>query len=265
MDKTTEEDVSSLDIGNLPVESSVEEGNNNEQAENEAVEGTAETSEEENKVSYSRFKNVHNRYKESERRAQELEMRLEELESASRFNQRDVSYEGKKWDTWVKLYGDSEASKEAYKDWMSEFAAPDETYIRQVAADAYTQQARAEERRISSNEQTIDDELEDLSVNVGRELNDDEQIAILNIMEEFSIKDDDDNILRLYPAEKAWNIYESNIQAGQVNRTQQRNKVASLTGLKTSGEPTASTKNQNNKDFDPRWEAMDASIHSRLK
>ncbi len=155
-EKTEEKefDVSGLDIGKLEVDAPVgEDEQKEEETQNESAAGADDTSDEENKVSYSRFKNVHSRWRESERKAQELEERLQELEStrAERIEREAPSYEGKKWTTWVKLYGDTPQSREAYQDFMSEFAPPDESYIQQVAAQAYLNEARNEERRVAQN------------------------------------------------------------------------------------------------------------------
>lgn len=264
MDKKIEEqDVAGLDIGSLPVTSDEEEKEIEEDG-GKSAEGADETSEEENKVSYSRFKNIHERYRTEERRAQELEARVEELESnkAERIERETPSYEGKKWTTWVKLYGDTPQSRDAYQDFMSEFAPPDESYIREVASRAYRETERSDRVRIENNERTLDDQIEDVSVLIGRDLTDDEQVSLLEIMDKNSLTDDDGNILKLYPAEKAWDIYEIESRAGKESRTTARNKIAALNSSGTRGEPTPS-RNQENKDFDPRWEALDSSMRRR--
>ncbi len=265
------QDLSSLDIGKLAVGAPSDEAAENTEEKEEIreegkpAEGAGDTSDEENKVSYSRFKNVHSRYREAERKAQELEARLEELESrkAERIEREVPKFEGRKWETWTKLYGDSEQSRTAYRDYMAEFAPPDESYIREVASRAYQEEARAESRRIETNERTIDDELEDLSVIVGRDLTDEEQVAVLDIMDKNSLADEDGRILKLYPAEQAWDIYEIESQAGKSSRQAARNRVAGLTGSSSSGEPTAHGRAQEDKTFDPRWEALDASMNRR--
>ncbi len=274
MDEVKKEEVAGLDIGSLPVnqEPSVEEPDKEKEGVEESDNGerAPETSEEENKVSYSRFKNIHTRYRESEKRAQELEARLAELESSrgERIEREAPSFEGEKYQAWKKLFvgenaQDTPQLREAYQIYMSQFAPPDESYIQKIAAQAYEQSVRNEERRVASNERTLDDQLEDLSISIGRDLTEEEQIAVLDIMDEFSAKDNDDRILSLYPAEKAWEMYE--IQSGGVrsSRTEARNKVASLTSSGTRGETTGSGKAQEDKAFDPRWEALDASMSRR--
>ncbi len=270
MDEQEKKDVAQIDINNLPVnqDASVEEPVQGEEGVRENGNGneeTPETSEEENKVSYSRFKNVHTRYREAEKRAAELEARLQELESsrADRIEREAPSFEGRKWESWKKLYGDSPEARDAFKTWMEDFAPPDESYIQQVAAEAYEQQVRNEERRIASNERTLDDQLEDLSISLGRDLTEDEQVAVLDIMDEFSAKDEDDRILSLYPAEKAWEMYEIQSQGSRSPRIQSRNKVAALTGSGTRGDVSATGRAKEDKEFDPRWEALDASLNRR--
>lgn len=269
MDEKQKEEIAVMDIGSLPVNQEPSEEEPDKETEAQTQDqgtGTPEPSEEETKVSYSRFKNIHTRYRDAEKRAAELEAQLAELESqraVPSFEREAPKTEGRKWETWKKFYGDSDQSKELFRDWMNEFAPPDETYIQQIAVQAYEAQARNEERRVAGNEQYIDDQLEDLSVSLGRDLTDEEQTEVLEIMDEFSATDEDGRIISLYPAEKAWEIYEIQHNVGTSTRIQNRNKVAALTSTGTKGEVSASGKGQENKDFDPRWEAFDASLQRR--
>ncbi len=182
---------------------------------------------------------------------------------AERIERDTPSYEGKKWTTWIKLYGDTPQSREAYQDFMSEFAPPDESYIRQIASQAYQETERSEARRVETNERTLDDQLEDVSVSLGRDLTDEEQVALLEIMDKNSLTDDDGRILKLYPAEQAWEIYEIESQAGNAPRKEARNNVARLTGSGRSGGSSTSGRAQEDKTFDPRWEALDSSLNRR--
>src|ERR1035437_9493031 len=80
----------------------------------EEVEEGAESSVEETKVPYSRFKNIHNRAKEAEEEADKWRARAEELEQ-SRYTKHEVEESSDMPSSWQKLYGDNDASKEAWK------------------------------------------------------------------------------------------------------------------------------------------------------
>jgi hypothetical protein len=69
---------------------------------------------------------------------------------------------------------------------------------------------RQEKLRVSGNIAIIDENLENLSLYVGRLLTEDETSAILDIVDEYTPKDDKENYLvELLPFDYAWKIYEA--------------------------------------------------------
>jgi hypothetical protein len=68
---------------------------------------------------------------------------------------------------------------------------------------------REQERlRVKDNVATIDESLEDLEAEIGRELTEDETSAILDIVDEYTPKNDEGNYLvGLLPFDYAWQIY----------------------------------------------------------
>ncbi len=65
------------------------------------------------------------------------------------------------------------------------------------------------ESYVKEEEAEIDKQLEDLEELIGRKLTRDEQFAILTIVDEHSIKDDDGYIVEFLPFDYAWKIYQA--------------------------------------------------------
>ena len=252
-----------VELGILPVnqESSVEtpdKENEELNTETDGAEGAPETSAEENKVSYSRFSNINQRRKEAERRAWELEREIEELKQRREVRKDesdDIPAE------WFELTGgDTPQSRKAYQI-LRNTLNPSEDKIRQLAEEAYYQAEVTESRRVSENERTIDDQLEDVSISLGRDLSDDEEVALLEIMDEYSAKDEENNIYSLFPAEKAWEIYEMQSGSRVSSRKMARDRAASMISSPSQGEPALQGRSKANKDFDPSWGAWEGQLN----
>lgn len=213
-----------------------------------ADDDTADTLVEGNKVRYQRFQNVLQRAKEAEQKAAEAEARAEELRRQYE-SYRPVQPSSDLPSYWIKLYGDSPESAEAYKidreqkDLMRQEA-------REEAIRAVQEQQREEVRVNQENLNTIDTHLEALTEYVGRELTESEQSSVLDIVNEFTPQDEEGNYLgALLPFDKAWDIYEMKNQVEKAPRRQSRDNVASLTGSQTSGD--TSIQAEKNKNFNP--------------
>lgn len=217
--------------------------------------------EEEQKVPYSRFSSALNRAKEAEIEAAEARARYEEL-TRSRQEVTRVTEEptGDLPTYWVKLYGDSEPSKEAYKYELQRQEAIEER-AEQRALQAMEQRQETESRALSQNESTIDSRIEDLSSELGRDLTPDEESSLLDIVDEYTPKNSDGSYLGgdTIPFDKAWEIYElKQASKGQATK-KSRNAVANIVNSKTDGEPTGKT--DNNKNFNPMdWNAYKKRI-----
>ena len=216
----------------------------------------------EQRVPYSRLKTVMERARAAEEEAREARERLQELEKQRR-ELPSVSHETPEDlpSYWVKLYGDTDASKEAFK---YELARQDE--IRREAKEEALKAVREERTTQAAaqraNETKIDEGLEDLTNFVGRELTEEEQVAVLDIVDEYTPKDDDGSYAgATIPFEKAWEIYEMK-QANTGNASKKARAVpTALTGQGTNGEPSVTTKN--NQEFNPMdWSAWRKRITS---
>lgn len=193
-----------------------------------------EPSVEENKVPYSRFKKYHDEAKEARADADRLRAELDRERTGSR-PRYEATNDGVLPSHWVELYGDSDASKRA---WKIQEGREQEIIQRAYEAGqrgAYELESQQREA-INSNVATIDDNFEDLSSFVGREITAKEQSAILDIVDDYTAKDDDGNYQgAIMPFDKAWEIYELKQNSGKVAQRKDRDSVASLTANSSRG------------------------------
>lgn len=213
---------------------------------------------EEPRVPYTRFKKVRESELQALREKAELEARLQELEdSRQTYRPQRQSYsptEPPEW--WTKLYGDSDASKQAW-----EIQARHEEELRedarQYAVEALKEEQRADSVRVSNNLTTIDENLDDLSAYVGRNLTEEEQSSVLSIVDEYTPKDEDGSYLgAMIPFEKAWEVHEMRLHSATASQKKSRDNVSSLVNSRTTGTPDNSVQAQEDKNFNPRdWDA----------
>lgn len=228
--------------------------------------GTSEPTPEEDggeqKVPYSRFKKNLDARIEAERAAQDAEDRYQDL-----LRQRDQeryqpvsqetqsqNYKGNLPNYWVKLYGDSEVSREAYGYELERQSAIEER-AEQRALESLRNERDTETRAVMENEGVIDNRIEDLSAQLGRDLSEKEELSLLDIVDEYTPKDRDGNYAGdTIPFEKAWEIYEMKQLQQSSSSRRSRSAAAAATSSRTDGEPHGNEKS--NKDFDPRnWNA----------
>jgi len=206
---------------------------------------------EEQRVPYSRLRETIEARRDAERRAAEAEENYQRLlRQQEREPERRLTHEGDVPEWWLKTYGDNPNSRAGFEYWKQ---GQDEirAEARREAIEAVRYERESETRVLAENERTIDNRLEDLSIGLGRDLTEKEQDAILTIVDEYTPKDADGNYAGdLLSMDKAWEIY--NYRQSQVtNRSRQARQVpTALTSTPTQGEP--STKDKNDKDFDPR-------------
>lgn len=215
----------------------------------------------ETQVPYSRFKKFHERAREAEAEAERWRQEAESLRSQSAYRPEPQNTGVPMPDYWRKLYGDSEQSQEA---WQIQYAENErlKEEARQEALKAVQEAQEYETVRTEQNMEVIDDSFEDLEAYVGRNLTDKEQSAILDIVDEYTAKDDQGNYAgNLMPFEKAWEIYSLQQQATKAPKVQERNRVASLSGTQNEGTPSG---NEGDAEFDPSWGALTSAIRKRF-
>ncbi len=209
---------------------------------------------EENKVPYSRFKNIHSRALEAEAEAEKWRERAEELEANRRESRisRETEETSEMPPEWKELYGDSELSERAWK--------LQERREREIERKAYEAAERAAEEReirqqarINENLSVIDENFEDLSAYVGRELTDKEQAAVLDIVDDFTPKDDYGRYAGpLIPFDKAWEMYELKQGSSTSSQRKDRDEVAAISGTSSQGNTDTALREEQDKNWTPK-------------
>lgn len=190
---------------------------------------------EKNRVPYSRFEKVYESAREAREEADRYRREAEELRSYQ--NTVQVDKEDLP-DYWVELFGDSDAARKAYKAEQNRITQLEER-AEQRALEAIERRQYQEQEKFSTNLETIDNRLEALSDALGRELSENEQVAILDIIDDYTPKDDKGNYAgELLPFDKAWNIYEMQQSQTSAQTRKSKDAVASMSGSKSQGEPS---------------------------
>ena len=214
-----------------------------------------ETLDEEQKVPYSRFKKYHERAREAEAEAEEMRAKYQALLEQKAHEPREASYDSPKEmpAEWKELYGDSEASQKAYEFDLKRQQSIYEK-AREQALEAVRQERYQEENRTKENLDTIETNLEDLSAKVGRDLTKKEEEALLDIVDDYTPKDEEGNYIgATIPFDKAWEIYELKREKLNAPKQKSRDAVASLTSINTQGDTSISEKDKNFNPLD--WSA----------
>lgn len=215
------------------------------QAEVEEKEEVVEPSEEESKVPYSRFKKFHDLATEKEKEAEYWRGVAEGKGPTVQTETNDAPP-----DFWVKLYGDSDESREAWNVQKEQ----NERILEQAkeeAVRAVREEREQEVTALKQNEESLDGHLEEVSAVAGRTLTDKEQSAVLDIIDDYTPKDEDGNYVgALISPDKAWEIYELKQQALNGPRKKSRDSVASLSGSQTQGQPDLD-KQERDKNWNP--------------
>lgn len=206
------------------------------------------TSEEETKVPYSRFQKFHNLAREKEAEAEQYKREAAEWRAkAETFKPQESTDELPEF--WKELYGESEASKKAWKIQQRANESLKEE-ARREAVEAFRNERFEETQRTEQNVEVIDNHFEDLSAFVGRDLTEKEQSAVLDIVDDYTPKDRNGNYSgELMSFDKAWEILELRNQSAKTAKTKSRDQVASLNGTQSQGDPSASA--EQNKNFNP--------------
>lgn len=207
---------------------------------------------EEQRVPYSRLKAVTDARREAEDRAAEAEDRYQRLLSEREQRQQGQFQQQVELPTWwVKLYGDTDQSKEAYSYELERQQTIREE-ARREALEAVREERAQEGQVLSSNERIIDNRLEDLGQVLGRDVTEQEEASILDIVDEYTPKDRDGNYAgELISFEKAWEIHELRQSQATGKTRQARRAPTDLTSQSSQGEPTGKEKDDKN------WNPLD--------
>lgn len=208
-------------------------GGNDSATTEDKITDVSDEESEEKRVPYSRFKRKEEELEERDLMIRNLEERLSSLESnrieSTPVEDIDVPRE------WVELYGDSDASKRAYKIQLQRESQLEETAV-QKALQLFREEAVQQENQLAQNEDIIDSNLEDLQDALGKKLSQQTQEDVLLIVDEFSPTGPDGKYISLFPFDKAYEIYQLRNSQAKQKIMQQRNQVADLTGANSNEE-----------------------------
>lgn len=192
--------------------------------------------EEETKVPRSRFLTMHQRAIEAEKalRQFEAEHTTQSVQAPALSDDEDLRR------LYVESFGEGELTERLYKNELARL-----TLIEEKAADRafkrFSEMGQQEEQVINDRVASFDRAFEELGVEEDHEFTDDEQVALLDIVEAYSPKDAEGKLLGDYlmPLDKAYEIYQ--LQQAPVSQAKknERNQVASLTGAHSQGTPAS--------------------------
>lgn len=192
---------------------------------------------EEDKVPKSRFLTVSQRAIDAENRLREYEAERAVPEVKPAYDDADL----KKF--YTETFGETEVAEKLYQNELARLTSIEE----KAAERAFERFSKLNEEQtavINERVDSFDRAFEELAIQEGKtEFTDDEQIALLDIVESYSPKDKDGKLIGDYllPLDKAYEIYKvQNDPITQAKRSQ-RNEVASLSGARSEGTPTGTS------------------------
>lgn len=205
---------------------------------------------EEEKVPKSRFRTVHQRAVEAEKRLRQLEAELEEREEPEEPIADDETIRKH----YVDIFGENELTDKLYKAELSRLRSLEERAAER-AFERLSQREEQEQQVIEQRVESFDQAFEELSALEGKDFTDDEQVGILDIVDEFSPKDERGRIYADYlmPLDKAYEIYQMRTAPKAQAKKQERNAVAALTNARSEGTPTGSSDADWQPNQDRRW------------
>lgn len=243
LDELNAQPVFSDNFGEEPEEEEVEEQQVEVEVEEKVSESTNETDSvaDDARIPYSRFERVNERAIRAEERLAMLEEKLNQNDSPETITDTELP------PSWVKLYGDSDASKEAYQIQLQREIDLQEKLENQILSRMEQRQSE-EESRVESNIAQIDEQIEQFENTIGRKLTATEENAVLDIQDEFTQKDEKGNYTTpLLSPDKAFEIYTLRQDKAVQAKKQAKNRVLTLTGANNESEPDATSQ----ADFNP--------------
>jgi hypothetical protein len=215
---------------------------------------------EEQRVPYSRLKSQIDARRDAEERAELAEENYQRLLNEERSRPEPTkAQDGEIPSYWLRMYGDTDNSREAYKYELERQQSITDT-ARREAVEAVRAERSNESQTLSRNERTIDNKLEDLSESLGRPLTETEEGALLDIVDEYTPTDEDGNYSGdLISMDKAWEILSLQQNASGQRTRRARSTATSLTSQRTESESGDTEKE--NANWNPRdWNSWKKRI-----
>lgn len=204
----------------------------------------------EEKVPKSRFLTMHQRAIEAEKALRQFE--------AERANAPEpvlsLTDDADLRNFYIETFGETEAAEKLYQNELARLNSIEEKAAER-AFQRFSKMGEEQEKVINERVKSFDRAFEELGVVEGKEFTDNEQVAMLNIVEEYSPKDAQGQLIGefLLPLDRAYEIYKlKSTPIVEAKRTE-RNKVASLQGGGSEGSPSNSTDADWQPGQDRRW------------
>lgn len=210
--------------------------------------------EEEQRIPYSRFAATLKKARDAERAAREAQERLEELESRRSYREeKPIEFEDEIRKTADIYFGENEKAKEQYVRIELEKARKMEEIAERRALDALQRRESTSRSELETNERVIDDQIEDLSLSLGRDLTQAEEEAVLTIADEYSPVDEDGRYIsgQPLPLNKAWEIYELRLDRQAATSKKARRQATAATSIRTEAETP--NREEDDKNYRPSW------------
>ena len=218
----------------------------------------------EQKVPYSRFDKVRREREEALEEAEEARKLLKQMREereVSRETPSLSSYEEDYARKMKQLLGDNPVSKEIIDlnlKSQRDLARELEERAERRALEAVENQRTSESRAIIQNENIIDNRLEALSDRLGRRLTEQEEAAILDVVDEYTpVGEDGKYAGEILSFDKALEIV--NMRQSQQSMSSKRARSAAVNAgsVRSQGEPTGVATEQQNKEWNPlNWKSL---------
>lgn len=242
-EETTEEAVVEKEGGEAPVEADKPEAEPEAEAEEEDKGAAVE--QDPPRVPYSRFESVNEARIEAE-----AKLRLfEEAQERERLEKAAVKSPEGLPAYWVKLYGDSDASQEAYALRQQELTDIRQSLQSSIREDMVKEQAESEQR----TETLVDEwsnQIDDFAAKNKRKFTDGDTDAILDVMDELTPKDTDGSYI-VEPIQflaRAVELHDLRTEKATAAKKASKQATAQLTAAKGEGALVTPTK-----EWDGDW------------
>lgn len=205
---------------------------------------------EEEKVPKSRFLTMHQRAVEAEKalRAFEAERTIAPVETVIPDDEALHQY-------YVKTFGEGELTETLYKNELARFASIEEKAADR-AFERLSKREQEQEKIVNQRVESFDHAFEELAIATGKtDFTDDEQVAMLDIVESYSPKDKEGRLLGdfLLPLDKAYEIYQLQHETSAKPKKAERNAVAALAGARSEGSSAAGASSEWQPGQERRW------------
>lgn len=193
---------------------------------------------EEDKVPKSRFLTVSQRAIDAEKRLREYEAeRATQTEVKPAYDDADL----KKF--YTETFGETELAEKLYQNELVRLTSIEER-ASERAFERFSKLNEEQTSVINERVSSFDRAFEELAIQEGKtEFTDDEQVAMLDIVENYSPKDKDGKLIGEYllPLDKAYEIYKVQTDPITQAKKNERNSVAALNGARSEGAPTGTS------------------------